>query len=92
MPSSKLDGLYSNFFKVGHNEDVFVFDYYQIFPENDGEESIIRLLNNPKFRIIIGPPDAKQLMKELSTAIEKYEVDKKKYKKLSAKTHNNSGD
>jgi uncharacterized protein DUF3467 len=85
-----LEGKYANYFRVGHTEDVFVFDYYQIFPENDDDESNIRLFNNPKFRIIISPSDSRQLLKQLRTAIEKYEADKKKSKKLRAKTHNNS--
>jgi hypothetical protein len=85
-----LEGKYVNYFNVGHNEDVFVFDYYQIFPENDDNESNIRLFNNPKFRIIISPSDAKQLLKQLRIAIEKYEADKNKSKKLREKTHNNS--
>lgn len=82
-----LEGKYVNHFRVGHTEDVFVFDYYQIFPENDDDEENLRLFNNPKLRVILSPPDARQLLKQLKSAIEKYEADKIK----RTTTNNNSG-
>lgn len=85
-----LEGKYVNHFRVGHTEDVFVFDYYQIFPENDDDEKNLRLFNNPKLRVILSPPDARQLLKQLKSAIEKYEADKKESKKLKEKAPNNS--
>lgn len=76
LETKPLEGKYVNHFRVGHTEDVFVFDYYQIFPENDDNEKNIQLFNNPKLRIILSPPDARQLLKQLKSAIGKYEADK----------------
>lgn len=72
MNSNKLEGKYANYFMVGNNEDVFVIDYYQFFPEGNDEEFDAHLQNSPKFRIIISPSDAIQLMLQLKSAIEGY--------------------
>ncbi len=72
------EGKYVNYFRIGYTDNVFVLDYYQIFPENDDDESNPRLYDNPKDRIIISPSDAKQLLRQLTAAIETYEADEKK--------------
>jgi len=72
-----LEGKYANYFKIGHNEDVFVLDYYQLFPDDDCEDSTLPLQDSPKVRIIISPSDANQLLAHLKSAIDEYEHSKK---------------
>lgn len=86
--TGSLEGKYVNHFRIGHTEDVFVFDYYQIFPEKDIEELNLRLFDNPKFRIIVSPADAKQLLNQLSKAIEEYDMESKKHEQLPRKKDN----
>ena len=78
MHQEKLEGKYVNYFKVGHNEDVFVIDYYQLFPDNDDDGSDLHLLNSSKLRIIISPSDANQLLEQLRCAIEEHDQLKNK--------------
>ena len=84
-----FDGKYVNYFKIGHNDDVFVFDYYQIFPESDDDESHLKLLKSPKCRIILSPSDVKQLLLHIETAIKEYESVKRKSKKSAINIHDN---
>ena len=79
LKKKRLEGKYANYFRIGCTDNVFVFDYYQIFPENDDEESTPRLFDNPKDRIIMSPSDAKQLLRQLKAAVEIYESGKKKF-------------
>jgi hypothetical protein len=78
LNQEKLEGKYANYFKVGHNEDVFVIDYYQLFPDNDDDETKPKLLNSPNYRIILSPSDANQLLAHLKSAIDEYEQLKNK--------------
>ena len=70
---AKPEGRYVNYFKVGHNADVFVIDYFQLFLEGlkDTEECEIR--DTPKFRMITSPSDAKQFYRHLKASIQEYE-------------------
>ena len=43
LEKKTCEGKYVNYFRIGHTDNVFVFDYYQIFPESDDEESNPRL-------------------------------------------------
>jgi hypothetical protein len=69
------EGRYSNYFKIGHNADVFVIDYFQIFPEDHEDESDIEKRLIPKARIITSPSDAIQLMNQLKSSIKAFEKD-----------------
>ena len=61
MPSSKLDGLYSNFFKVGHN----AFDFGQFYFGIEGAELDTRVISSPVY--------AKALLEILHEFVEQYE-------------------
>lgn len=68
-----IKGTYVNYFKVGYNADVFVFDQFQVFgsdKENLTDEHILRC---PHCRTIASPIDAKQLLKQLEATIAAYE-------------------
>jgi hypothetical protein len=71
----KPEGIYSNYFKIGHNFDVVVIDHYQVFLEDSDTETNIVEMANHKVRIITTPSDAKQLMDQLKFSIEAYEKD-----------------
>lgn len=83
LHKEKIEGKYVNFFKVGYNADVFVIDYYQIFPEDNETEAsnqqktAQQFRNDPKCRIITSPSDAKNLMEQLKLSIIEYEKDYK---------------
>lgn len=67
------EGRYVNYFKVGHNADVFVIDYYQFLPDDDEAEADAQVEKSPKCRLISSPSDAKQLMLHLKSSIKNYE-------------------
>jgi hypothetical protein len=68
------EGTYSNYFKIGHNADVFVIDHFQVFLEETETEPAEGGPHCPRGRIIISPSDAKALMAQLKSAIETYET------------------
>ncbi len=70
----KSEGHYVNYFKVGYNPDVFVIDNYQYFPEDPESGGEQKIQGNLKLRLITSPSDARQLLKSLVKAIEKYEA------------------
>lgn len=70
---NRTDGQYSNYFKVGHNSDVFVIDSYQVFLEDNDNNFALNDILNPNSRIIASPVDAKVLMNQLKCAIEEFE-------------------
>jgi hypothetical protein len=63
--SKKLEGRYSNYFKVGHNAFEFVLDFGQFYSEN--EEPQLHT------RIITGPIYVKGLLETLRESVERYE-------------------
>ena len=65
MPPSKLDGLYSNFFKVGHNVFVFMLDFGQFYPESEEVQLHTRIITSPIY--------AKALLETLQESIASYE-------------------
>ena len=73
MDTERIEGRYVNYCKVGHNEEVFVIDYYQFFPGDDNDACDHHLRNSPKVRIIISPSDTNQLLLQLQSAIEEYD-------------------
>lgn len=68
-----LEGRYANYFKIGHNADVFVIDYFQYFPVDREKLNENKLSNTPRVRIITAPADAKQLFEDLKDSIEDFE-------------------
>jgi hypothetical protein len=63
--SSRIEGKYANYFKIGYNAFEFVFDFGQNYTENDEAELYTR--------IILAPVFAKALFDTLQESIEKYE-------------------
>jgi hypothetical protein len=72
--AARVEGVYVNFFKVGYNADVFVFDQYQVFGDDHGNCADEVIANCPRLRMIASPMDAKQLLKQLEASIEAYEA------------------
>ena len=72
-PVTPIEGVYVNFFKVGYNADVFVFDQYQIFGDEHGNCDDNVIASCPRMRMIASPMDAKQLLRQLEASIEAYE-------------------
>ena len=68
-----IEGKYANYFNVGYNADVFVLDYYQIFPGDMQDTAKEKSVSNPKCRIITSPSDAKHLLRHLEFTISEYE-------------------
>jgi hypothetical protein len=73
--AARVEGVYVNFFKVGYNADVFVFDQYQVFGDDHGNCADEVIANCPRLRMIASPMDAKQLLKQLEASIEAYDKD-----------------
>ncbi|MDJ0668047.1 MAG: hypothetical protein QNJ61_12235 [Desulfobacterales bacterium] len=71
--AAPVEGVYVNFFKVGYNADVFVFDQYQIFGDDHDSCADDVIASCPRLRMIASPMDAKQLLKQLEASIEAYE-------------------
>lgn len=67
------EGRYVNYFKVGYNADVFVMDYFQIFPEGDEAQKHTIEAKNPSLRLITTPSDARQLLRHLKASINEFE-------------------
>jgi hypothetical protein len=65
LKSRKLEGRYSNYFKVGHNAFEFVVDFGQFYSES--KEAHIHT------RIITSPVYIKSLLETLRECIEGYE-------------------
>ena len=63
--NSKLEGRYSNYFKVGHNAFEFVLDLGQFNAENGGAKLHTRIITSPSY--------AKALLETLRESIERYE-------------------
>ena len=61
----KLDGRYTNYFKVGHNAFEFLLDFGQLYPENMKAHLHTRIITSPKC--------AKFLLESLRESIERYE-------------------
>lgn len=71
--AAPVEGVYVNYFKVGYNADVFVFDQYQIFGDDHGNCADEFIASCPRLRMIASPMDAKQLLKQLEASIGEYE-------------------
>lgn len=71
--NSAFEGHYVNYFKVGHNTDVFVIDYYQFFPGDNQAALPTDSSVSPRYRLIASPADAKLLLRRLESSIELYE-------------------
>jgi hypothetical protein len=63
--SQKIEGKYANYFKIGHNAFEFIFDFGQIYSENDRAELNTRVITTPVY--------AKALLETLQDAITRYE-------------------
>lgn len=63
--SRKLEGRYSNYFKVGHNAFEFVVDFGQFYPENGDPQLHTRIITSPIY--------VKSLLETLQQSIEGYE-------------------
>ena len=63
--SRKLEGRYSNYFKVGHNAFEFVLEFGQFYPKN-GEAKL-------HTRIVTSPNYTKDLLETLWESIQQYE-------------------
>lgn len=61
----KLEGRYSNFFKVGHNAFEFVLVFGQFYPENGNAQLHTRIITNPIY--------VKIFLKALQESIARYE-------------------
>ena len=64
--NNKLEGQYTNYFKVGHNAYEFVIDFGQYYPENDQAELCTRIITSPAY--------AKSLLETLRESINQYET------------------
>jgi len=64
-PGGGIEGKYANYFQVGHNAFEFLLDFGQLY--SDGKQETFHT------RIITSPPYAKELMKVLGEAVERYE-------------------
>ena len=63
--SRKLEGRYSNYFKVGHNAFEFVVDFGQFYSESKEEHLHTRIITSPIY--------VKSLLETLQDSIEQYE-------------------
>jgi len=68
-----IEGNYVNYFKVGYNADVFVFDQFQVFGGDQHNLTKAHIMRCPRYRTITSPMDAKQLLKQLAASISAYE-------------------
>lgn len=68
-----VEGKYANYFKIGHNADVFVIDYFQYFPVENVRDPGSKLNKISGNRIITAPADAKQLFEDLKIALAEFE-------------------
>jgi hypothetical protein len=62
-----LQGLYANYFEVGHTLCEFIFDFGQFHPEIAGTQA--------HTRIVTGPIYAKLLLSILQEAVDRYEAE-----------------
>ena len=62
---SKLEGRYTNYFKVGHNAFEFVIDFGQFYNEDEEATLHTRIITNPNY--------AKALLETLRESIKQYE-------------------
>jgi hypothetical protein len=63
--SRKLEGRYSNYFKVGHNAFEFVIDFGQFYSESKEAHLHTRIITSPVY--------IKSLLETLQDSIEQYE-------------------
>ncbi|MCJ8501688.1 DUF3467 domain-containing protein [Desulfatitalea alkaliphila] len=68
-----IEGKYVNYFKVGFNADVFVFDQFQVFGDDPHACTEAHIARCPRIRTIASPMDAKQLLQQLAAAVAEYE-------------------
>jgi len=68
-----VEGTYVNYFKVGYNAEVFVFDQFQVFGGDHQHLTNAHIMRCPRYRTITSPMDAKQLLKQLAVSISAYE-------------------
>jgi len=61
-----IEGRYANYFQVGHNAFEFLLDFGQLYSDGGKQETF-------HTRIITSPPYAKELLKVLGEAVERYE-------------------
>ncbi len=64
--SSRPEGRYSNYFKVGHNAFEFLIDFGQFYPENGNAQLHTRIVTSPNY--------AKALLETLRESMERYEL------------------
>ena len=62
---TKLEGRYSNYFKVGHNAFEFVLDFGQFYHENGDAHLHTRIITSPIY--------VKSLLETLRESMERYE-------------------
>ena len=65
MPNPKIEGRYTNHFNVGHNAYEFVFEFSQLYDENEEAELCARIITSPFY--------AKTLLMMLEDAVDQYE-------------------
>ena len=63
-----VEGRYANYFKIGQNAFEFVFEFFQLYSDNEKEEEHLHT------RIITSPIYAKALSKMLQKSIKNYEA------------------
>ena len=63
--SRKLEGRYSNYFKVGHNAFEFVVDFGQFYSESKEAHLHTRIITSPVY--------IKSLLETIQDSIERYE-------------------
>ena len=61
----KLEGRYSNYFRVGHNAFEFVLDFSQFYQGSEKAELCTRIVTSPVY--------AKAFLETLKESIEQYE-------------------
>jgi len=61
----KVEGRYTNFFKIGYNAFEFLIDFYQSYPESEKVQHHTRIITNPVY--------ARALLDTLCESIQKYE-------------------
>ena len=65
LPPNTIQGRYANYFRVGHNAFEFIADFGQSFSEDMPEQVHTRIITSPVY--------AKELLRVLQDAVEKYE-------------------
>ena len=85
--NNAIEGIYVNYFKVGYNAEVFVFDQYQIFSCDQNDTAPEDTMQCPRVRMISSPIDAKLLLSQLKASIAEYEKTYGNIQMLDQNTH-----